>query len=68
MANKKKENIHSEKEEELLFMTLRHMQEREFTQEEAVNFVKILKTGVDQSNNKNLFKVSTMLTGEIFEQ
>ena len=67
MANKKN-TTHSEKEEELLFLTLKHMQERQFTQEEAVNFVKVLKTGVDQSNNKNLFKVSTMLTGEIFEQ
>lgn len=67
MAKKEKQNSIGEKEEELLFLTLKHMQERQFTQEEALNFCKLLKTGVEQSNSKNTFRVSTMLTGQIYE-
>lgn len=60
---KKDKDIFSEKEQELLFMTLRHMEERQFTQEETERFVKVLKSSVTECNDKNLFKVTGLLTG-----
>lgn len=59
---KKDKDIYSEKEQELLFMTLQHMEQRQFTQEETERFVKLLKTSVTQCNDKNLFKVTQMIT------
>lgn len=63
MASKKVNNP-SQKEEQLLFDTLKRMQDMQFTQEEATDFARILKDGIEKSNNKNLFRLTTSLISE----